>query len=391
MAKSKVLIKHKKGRPTWQYKFDYMDHYLATPIEYKDTEKSYKEALTWATNQLHEKNNTKPILFKNFVENFYVPDKCEWLADKIADGKFISPVVLRDRQTQIKLFILPFFKNYSLPQITVALIKAFKVHLTKIKSERYNRLLSTQYISHVLNNLSIIMDWAVVKGLIQFNPVKLAGKPNIVHERRGILTREELIKIFPNDIDEMIKIWGRFEYALIAFLLADTGARRSEIVALQWKHINLDLGYIVIEQALKADKKTIGKPKANKSRASAIRKRAITLLKYYKSITVYQTNKDDFLFKGKSEKNKTLYPNTITRVIRSVFTKNLDNVKERNLCAHSFRHTAVSERRRIEDADALKYQIGHSQDKTQDGYDEFTPKQIIETYIKQGKAKANED
>lgn len=384
MAKSKVLIKSKKGRPAWQYKYDYMDHYLATPIVNDGTKRSYKEAENWALDRLSKKDTSKPVLFKDFTEYFFT-ENCKWLKDRLADGRTISPVVLDHRKSYLEKYILPFFKKYNVQDIGIAEVKDFKVHLKNVNSLKTKKPLASQTICHILGALSLIMQWAEVKKLIDNNPVPKAGQPAIIHQRRDILSEEELIKIFPNSIEEMKTIWGDLEYAIAAFLLADTGARRSEILALQWKHINLEKGYIVISQAIKAGCKIIGTTKSNKSRAVALRKRSIVLLNYWRDNS-FNTNKTDFVFPGKI-KGRPLYPNTITNIVKKVFIKVLNVKEDRMLCTHSFRHTAVSMQRRIVDKDVLKYQIGHSSDAMQDEYDEFTPSQIIESYIDQGKIK----
>ncbi|MDD5220882.1 MAG: site-specific integrase [Candidatus Bipolaricaulis sp.] len=400
MAKSKVLIKPKKGRPTWQYKYDYMDHYLATPIINDGTKKSEKLALNWATEQLNKKESSKPIVFKEFIENFFIPGKCEWLADKEADKKFMGTEYIKGLRSHLNNYLLPYFKNTLIQEISIAKVKEFKVHLTKLcplrsKYDKVGKPLSSQTICHILETLSIIMQWAEIKLLIDNNPVPKAGSPRIERKKRGQPTKEEIIKMFPTNIDEFENLWGNISYGVAAFIAADVGNRRSELLAARWNKIKskkivqngteYTYNYIVIDEAIKSGAKEIGKTKGKKARAALLSQRSVILLKYLKEKTPYDSP-NDFIFPGKI-KGKPLYPTTLTKVVKKVILKICENAEERNIVLHSFRHKQVTDKRRTMDKDAFMFMIGHENEQTTDGYDGANAERIIEEYIEQGKIK----
>ncbi len=88
------------------------------------------------------------------------------------------------------------------------------------------------------------MDHAVQVELAYRNPVSLVKRPPLV--------RKELV---PPDVPvvrqalELLKTAGDYLYPCIR-LLAYTGLRRGEVVALQWDKVNLEAGRLVVEASL---------------------------------------------------------------------------------------------------------------------------------------------
>jgi integrase len=180
-----------------------------------------------------------------------------------------------------------------------------------------------------------------------------------------------------------------------AFIAADVGNRRSELLAARWNKIKskkivqngteYTYNYIVIDEAIKSGAKEIGKTKGKKARAALLSQRSVILLKYLKEKTPYDSP-NDFIFPGKI-KGKPLYPTTLTKVVKKVILKICENAEERNIVLHSFRHKQVTDKRRTMDKDAFMFMIGHENEQTTDGYDGANAERIIEEYIEQGKIK----
>ena len=91
-----------------------------------------------------------------------------------------------------------------------------------------------------------------------------AGVGNISHrsEERGVFTREELHALFPA---EGLGPWVSLQAFACFYVAATVGARRSEILALCWRDIDLDKGEISIRRAWKSETE-LGPPKWGRAR-----------------------------------------------------------------------------------------------------------------------------
>ena len=104
--------------------------------------------------------------------------------------------------------------------------------------------------------------------------------------------------MFPTNIDEFENLWGNISYGVAAFIAADVGNRRSELLAARWNKIKSKkivqngaeyiYNYIVIDEAIKSGAKEIGKTKGKKARAALLSQRSVILLKYLKEKTPYE-------------------------------------------------------------------------------------------------------
>jgi integrase len=143
----------------------------------------------------------------------------EWIADK-ATGRYVARSTLDGYRTdQLHLNRIG---NVRLSELAPAHIE----HLWRAMTEA--GLLAT--IQHCRRTLSAALNDAVALGMIGRNPVPLARTPRYSPEEPE-----------PYTVDEMRRILdaaGQFPNGVLYMVLAATGARRSEIVGLQWMHFH---------------------------------------------------------------------------------------------------------------------------------------------------------
>ena len=141
----------------------------------------------------------------------------EWIGDKQAE-RYVARSTIRGYQTDQPH--LTRIGDVRLSELTPAHIE----HLWRTMAEA--GLLAT--VHHCRRTLSAALNDSVKAGLLARNPVPLARTPRYSPEEPE-----------PYTVDEMRRILdaaGRFPNGVLYVVLAATGARRSEICGLQWKH-----------------------------------------------------------------------------------------------------------------------------------------------------------
>lgn len=121
---------------------------------------------------------------------------------------------------------------------------------------------------------------AVKKGIVKDNPVNRADRPEAEDKEVSAIQPEELAHIFECLSHEPLK------WRLIVNLLALTGARRGEIAALKWDHVDLQNGIIKIEHSLSYTPERgifLDSTKTKTVRSVKIPQEVVSLLKQYRA------------------------------------------------------------------------------------------------------------
>ncbi len=140
--------------------------------------------------------------------------------------------------------------------------------------------LSNRTIAHYHKAISSMLNDAVQWQLVSSNPAARVEPPKITKKEIPCFNEEQAAIMFEALENEPIK------YRAIINLALTTGARRGEILALEWKHINSEKCTVSIQQSVQyipKDGLTIKQPKNKSSiRLVSVPKSTITLLKEYK-------------------------------------------------------------------------------------------------------------
>ena len=148
--------------------------------------------------------------------------------------------------------------------------------------------------------------------------------------------------------------------------MLSSGIRSGEARALQWKHVIWEQQGILINQAIKADG-SIGDPKANEIRAIVLPQRAIELLEWWKDRCA-NDEPEDFILHGKT-RGKPASKEAITSGFKAALERAGIEVGDRNLVAHSLRHTYNTIMKGILTAEMLREFTGHRSEEMTDRYD----------------------
>ena len=226
----------------------------------------------------------------------------------------------------LRIHVLPEFGDLDVTRITRGQIKEFlfrKINEGKAKST----------VNHYRAVISGVLNQAVDAGAIPANPAHRLGRIGKKEDGNNEiypLTREEVIKLLNTvQVDKELSI----HYPLF-LLLARTGLRIGEAIALQWNDIDFNGRFIKIERTF--SKGRIGSPKNGKSRIvdmSQQLKDALFELK--ESRKVIPIDDDDSL----------VFTNGKGKLIdsdgwrRRVFKKALKRARIRDIRIHDMRHT----------------------------------------------------
>ncbi|MGM0807572.1 MAG: tyrosine-type recombinase/integrase [Bacillota bacterium] len=183
------------------------------------------------------KTNFKDF-FEDFIENHYKP--------KVAPSTSLrAEVVLRNH-------IAP-----SLGNIQIQNLKA--VHLDKFYSEKLKEGLAHSYIRMMHDLISMTLDKAVLWEMIPKNVAKNAEPPKRKKSKFDVWTLSELETFL-----EGIK---HIRYYQLYLLAAHTGMRKGEVIAIRWKDLDLEKGYVRVSRTFTFDnfKPTFTTPKTESS------------------------------------------------------------------------------------------------------------------------------
>lgn len=274
--------------------------------------------------------------------------------------------------------ILPKFGNLGIKEITVA-------YCQKVVTDWSKTGTSKQYPLFV-NYISKVFKMAINLEIVESNPVTnvIIPKNKSAEKKLKIkfYTKEEL-QIFLNVINEEKNEFFRLRDYAIFRLLAFSGCRIGECLALNWSDLDFESKELSISKTVtKATEYYVSeKPKTTASnRKLVLDERTITSLKEWKLMQMkylFQNgfNKPAFIFTN--EKNTF----TINQAVTERFKIYSERANLPNIGLHGFRHTHAS---LLFEADAsmkeVQERLGHANIKTtMDTYTHMTKDKKIET------------
>jgi integrase len=217
--------------------------------------------------------------------------------------------------------------------------------------------LSARTVGHAHRVLSRVLRRAVENGALSRNVCKIRRPPMVEAQEIEILSGDELGAV-------LVALEDHTVYP-IAFLAAATGMRRGELLALEWRDVELDAATIRVERSVEETKARglrIKSPKTKRGRRSiGISAEAVTMLRDHRKgqielrLALGQGGQPKLVFGTIAD--GLLSPNNITRSwSRALRTRGLKPVS-----FHALRHTHVSLLIRAGvDILTISRRIGHS-------------------------------
>ena len=272
--------------------------------------------------------------------------------------------------------ILPVFENLEIPDITRGKIKDF-LH-SKVNAEY-----SASRVNTIKNVISCVLNKSVDDNVIPYNVAYKLGKltergsQNKAIDPSCVLTEDEL-KLLLDTVKEHFP-----QHYPLFLLLARTGMRIGEALALQWGDIDFNGRFITIQRNLSRNK--IQNPKSGKARSVDMSPQLSDALLELKEKREEENQKPTVIEKGKKveriRKSEWVFTNECGSLIdksnwrKHVLNPALDKAGVRRITIHGMRHTyatiRLSRGHSIED---VSKQLGHHSVKlTWDTYYHWKP------------------
>ena len=162
----------------------------------------------------------------------------DWLEHWLSSAKLTKKVSTYDRYVRIvQCQIVPLLGDIELRELAPRHVDAMRRHLLESG-------LSPATVGTVLTVLSVACKYAYRLEILERNPVDRVERPK---KRRRMIT--------PPDVPSMRRLLtlAQIDYPLLypfLHLLAFTGMRRGEAMALRWSNINLEKGYLIVAEAV---------------------------------------------------------------------------------------------------------------------------------------------
>jgi integrase len=176
--------------------------------------------------------------FHEFASQWFADSEGEWRAGTVADYR-----------GQLVKHLLPFFRDHTLSQITVAEVDRYRQ--TKVAEGK----LSNTTINKHLTRLGQILEVAVERELIERNPATVGGKRRRLkakRPRRAYLDRAEQITELLSaavQLDAEARATAKIHRHAILATLVFAGLRISELVALDWGDVDLAAGRLRVRES----------------------------------------------------------------------------------------------------------------------------------------------
>ena len=348
--KNSYSLKIPTGKKYYYYKLPGEKTYHSTGHKVKAKAKKFVEELVYG-----DSKQIKSEVLKDFTENFFIIEKCQLLRRMQKKAKNVTEEMAKMRRGHLCNHILPKFGKREISTISALDIDDWLIDL-----ERANKTKN-----HILGTFRLILDEAMLKGIIDKNPARQIRQFPDNAKQRDPVSQEELSIFFPSEKDALIRIWGDMKWATMYYLMVSTGIRLGEACALTWSDWNYNFNVLHIHKAVKNTGK-IGGTKNGKERIVIILESALRLLREWKSNAVY-TEDDDLMFCH--TRHKPLDRNSCAKHFRKALKNAGIDIGDRNIVGHSLRHTMNTTFRKSVDDDTLRLFTGHLDSRMTDNYD----------------------
>ena len=359
---------------------------LADQLTFHSTgQTAESKAHNFAATVLQQKQRRLPAVnLEQYAKDFFVWDRCQWIHRQHSKGHPFSRTVAADRRAHLD--------NHLLPRFGKTLLSAFNA--VDVETWLSSLELSNQTRMHILNSLRIIMREAKREGLLEINPLAEVETFSVQHQRRGVLTEEELELLFPEDRKKFRRVWPIAYHGVMYALMVSSGARSGEIRALPWKAVLWKHSGILILRAVTADG-IIDLPKGSarsrdfsRQRAVIIPQRTLALLSWWHRLTRFPKD-EDLVFAG--ARGRPLNKRTVSISLQAGLRNVGIEAGGRVLVAHSLRHTYNTRMKELLTGELyeefsgqslLREFTGHHSQKMTDWYDNPQWTQRLESYAK---------
>lgn len=256
--------------------------------------KTIGELEIWVKNYDPATEKTR-ITVREYTQDFFIPGRCRWLKRQNAKGREYSIRYIRRMRGILNLHIVPWFGKFYLSSVTRRELDDCLIDAMSVKEGWKGRPLGPSFKNDIIAAFKIILDEAVDEGLIDRNPIYGITRFRGKQKERRIFSVDELQLLFPEKIDDLVRVWGSYSWATFFFLMGSCGLRPGEVCALQWGDWYRTLHGLVIGHSIEMPTRRRKSTKTGNRKPAALTRRAEGLLLILESMTE-KTDPGDFIF-----------------------------------------------------------------------------------------------
>ncbi len=174
----------------------------------------------------------RPLTFGEYAETWFE-------AGKRSQGW--KPATVTAYRNALDGYLVPWFGATRLDAIRPRDVSAFVTDAMTREQGKYKRPLSGKFVNKLLNVAFSIFKSAIGEELVESNPVASVQRPKVIRRRWRILEPREVPRVYRAFSDDRAR--------RVFLTLTLTGLRRSEVVGLCWRHVNLVEGTLRVEES----------------------------------------------------------------------------------------------------------------------------------------------
>ena len=291
---------------------------------YRSTgEDTYEKAVRHCRNLLKQGKLATDIdyQFLQYTQDFFMHDRCPYVKSRLLRGKSYTKGWAQAQRNLLLSRIIPEFGDFDIREIFEKRIEAW---LLRIKQEG----VGNKTLNHLITVLRIIFGYAFKSRDIDDNPMTNISLFSIKTREKGILSREEIYRLFSGDTGT---IWGTTMHLALNLTAITTGMRLGELLALKYEMVQPNFITVAYSWSETDELKC---PKNGKIRKIPISESLYRLLHSLN----HDRQASDFIFShGKKPiSHKTVYKQFYKALYKIGISKELR--KEKNISFHSYRH-----------------------------------------------------
>ena len=210
-----------------------------------------KEAVQFAERYLQDfdknRNITSIPTFKEYAAGFYRDDKHGYRKQLEKKKKSFKEEYWSVQESRLQNYWIKKFGNLLISAITADMIDDWYMEL---KSKKSNRELSDNSKNKILACGNNVFKQALKDKLIGKNPISSIEKITEEHEIRENFNDFEIAKLFPPDMDELLKIWLTKKWALYFLIMRDTGWRPGEVAGIKRSSYYPEIGGLYTDASI---------------------------------------------------------------------------------------------------------------------------------------------
>ena len=171
------------------------------------------------------------VKVSEFITDFWTEEKSPYYEQQKAHRKDINGTHCQNMRDMVKRYWIPFFGNSTVDSLTSEILNKFFIYLAADKG------LKSSTVNKVLNSAAVPFKFYCKNHKISSNPMDGIERFGCDKTERGILTREEVERLFSFE-------WENKKKQLANMLAAFTGMRAGEVSALRYCDIYDDRIYV---------------------------------------------------------------------------------------------------------------------------------------------------